>query len=88
MQNKTKLFIGTVIVVIFIYLFLPTRGSAKLEGQIRQVIIIAYMNGYADALKLKNEEIRRLKSNGKLLEKRVKEAAAVYINTVENLNKN
>jgi hypothetical protein len=45
------------------------------------------MNGYADALELKTEEIKKLKTNKKLFRQRIEQAAAEYIITVEKMNK-
>jgi hypothetical protein len=88
MQNKITIAVVIVVPLIIIFvLILSDQGSAGLDTVIRNAIIIAYMNGYADALQLKMDEINKLKTNEKLLRQRREEAAAKYILTVENMNK-
>jgi hypothetical protein len=88
MQNKITIAVVIVVPLIIIFvLILSDQGSAGLDTVIRNAIIIAYMNGYADALQLKMDEINKLKTNEKLLRQRIEQAAAKYILTVENMNK-
>ena len=70
-----------------ICIVLSDQGIAELDTVIRDAIVIAYMNGYADALELNAEEIKKLKANKKLLRQRIEQAAAKYIIVVESMNK-
>ena len=72
---------------IVVFFLLSDHGNAGLDTVIRNAIIIAYMNGYTDALELTLDEISKLKTNEKLIRERTKQAAASYIITVENMNK-
>ena len=85
MKIKKAVIVLVPLIIIFV-LLLSDQGSARLDTVIRNAIIIAYMNGYADALELKTEEINELKTDEKLLHQRVKQAAADYILTVEKMN--
>jgi hypothetical protein len=49
--------------------------------------MVAYMNGYADALQLKMDEINKLKTNEKFLRQRIEQAAAEYIIAVDDMNR-
>ena len=87
MQNKISIAVTVLVPLIIIFvLLLSDQGSAGLDTVIRNAIIVAYMNGYADALELKTDEINKLKTNEKLFRQRVEQAAAKYILTVENMN--
>jgi hypothetical protein len=87
MQNSKKIAIIILVQLIIIFIVLSDQGSAKLDAVIRNAIVTAYMNGYADALELKTEEIKKLKTNKKLFRQRIEQAAAEYIITVEKMNK-
>jgi hypothetical protein len=88
MQNKIKIAIVILVPLVIIFiLLLSNQGSAGLDTVIRNAIIVAYMNGYADALELKMDEINELKTDEKLLRQRIEQAAAKYIITVEKMNK-
>ena len=85
MKIKGAVIVFVLLIISFV-LLLSDRGSARLDTVIRNAIIIAYMNGYADALELKTDEINELKKDEKLLHQRVTQAAADYIITVESMN--
>jgi hypothetical protein len=87
MQNSKKIAVIILVQLIIIFIVLSDQGSAKLDAVIRNAIVTAYMNGYADALELKTEEIKKLKTNKKLFRQRIEQAAAEYIITVEKMNK-
>jgi hypothetical protein len=87
MQNKKKVAFIIFMPLIIVFLLSSDQGNAGLDTVIRNAIIIAYMNGYTDALELKMDEISKLKANEKLIRERTKQAAAKYIITVENMNK-
>lgn len=69
-----------------IFILLSDQGRAGLDAVVRNAIIIAYMNGYADALELRTEEIDELKENRNLYRQKIEQAAEKYILTVENMN--
>jgi hypothetical protein len=73
--------------LILIFIAFSNRGGAELDPVIRNAIVTAYMNGYADALELKTKDIEKLKANKELFRQKIKQAASVYILTVENMNK-
>jgi hypothetical protein len=87
MQNSKKIAVIILVQLIIIFIVLSDQGGAKLDAVIRNAIVTAYMNGYADALELKTEEIKKLKTNKKLFRQRIEQAAAEYIITVEKMNK-
>jgi hypothetical protein len=87
MQKKIKVYVVMFVPLIIIFILLSDPGNAGLDTVIRNAIIIAYMNGYADAIKLRMDEINKLKANDNLFRERIKQAAAEYILTVENMNK-
>jgi hypothetical protein len=87
MQNKIKIAVAILVPIIILFVLFPDQGSAGLDTVIRNAILMAYMNGYADALELKTEEIKKLKASEKLFRQRIEQAAADYIVTVENMNK-
>ena len=87
MQNSKKIAVIILVQLIIIFIVLSDQGCAKLDAVIRNAIVTAYMNGYADALELKTEEIKKLKTNKKFFRQRIEQAAAEYIITVENMNK-
>ena len=87
MKNSKKIAVMILVPLIIIFIVLSDQGSARLDAVIRNAIVTAYMNGYADALELKTEEIKNLKTNKKLFRQRIEQAAAQYILTVENMNK-
>ena len=87
MQNKRKVAAIMLVSTIMIFILLSDQGRAGLDAVVRNAIIIAYMNGYTDALELTLDEISKLKTNEKLIRERTKQAAAKYIITVEIMNK-
>jgi 5-bromo-4-chloroindolyl phosphate hydrolysis protein len=87
MQNKVKISVIILVLLISIFILFSDQGSAGLDTVIRNAIMVAYMNGYAEALQLTMDEISILKTNEKLFRQRIEQAAAAYIITVENMNK-
>ena len=86
MQNNIKRAGIILVPLIIVFILLLDQGSAGLDTVIRNAIIVAYMNGYADALQLKMGEINKLKTNKKLFRQKIEQTAAEYITTVENMN--
>jgi len=87
MRNSIKIAAVIVVPFITICIVLSDKGSAELDEVIRNAIMVAYMNGYADALRLNMDEINKLKTNQKFFRQTIEKAAAEYIITVENMNK-
>jgi len=87
MKNNTKIAVIVLVALTIIFVCFSNRGDAELDPVIRNAIVRAYMNGYADALELKTEEIQKLKADKKLLRQKTVQAASTYIITVENMNK-
>ena len=87
MQKKRRIAVIMLMSILIIVTLLSEQGRAGLDAVVRNAIIIAYMNGYADALELKTEEIKKLKTNKKLFRQRIEQAAADYIIAVEKMNK-
>jgi hypothetical protein len=87
MQNKTKIATKILVLLIIVFIFLSNQGGAELDKIIRNAIMVAYMNGYADALQLKVDEINKLKTNEKFLRQRIEQAAAEYIIAVDDMNR-
>jgi hypothetical protein len=79
---------GFAVALVIVFVLFSSPGSTALDGKIRNAIIVAYMNGFVDALDLNIDKIKGLKSNQDRLKKTVKEATARYIETVEKMNKN
>jgi hypothetical protein len=88
MQNKLITILLVVIVLLLCYLIVPSNSPATLNSIIRKAIVVAYMNGYVDALTLKIKDIENLKANESLLRQKVEKEAADYIFTVEKMNQN
>jgi hypothetical protein len=73
--------------MLLVVLFLMLKPvSAALDKRIRNEIVIAYMNGYVEALQLDIIKIKKLKRDSTLLRKTVAEATEKYISTVEKMN--
>jgi cell division protein FtsB len=86
MQKKRRLAFTMLVSILIIVTLLSEQGRAGLDAVVRNAIVIAYMNGYADALELKPEEIDELKANRTLYRQKIEQAAEKYIITVENMN--
>jgi hypothetical protein len=52
----------------------------------RRELMIAYMNGYYQALQLDIEEIKRLQNDKNILKKKVKAAGGKYTNLIDIMN--
>jgi hypothetical protein len=86
MLKKIKIAIIILVPLIIVFTVLSDQGSAELNKVIRNAIVVAYMNGYLDALTLKIKDIKKLKANERLLKQKVEKEAADYIFTVEKMN--
>ncbi len=64
--------------LIIIFIVLSDQGCAEIDVVIRNAIMTAYMNGYADALELRTEEIKKLKINRELFRQRIEQATTEY----------
>jgi hypothetical protein len=86
MQKKRRIAAIMLVSILIMITFVSSQGRAELDAVVRNAIIIAYMNGYGDALELKTEEIDELKANRNLYRRQIEQAAERYIITVENMN--
>ena len=86
MQNKFNSLVGVLAMLLIVLFLLLQPVSAALDTRIRNEILIAYMNGYVEALQLDIIKIRQLKRDSTLLRKTVTEATEKYISTVEKMN--
>ncbi|MBL7181358.1 MAG: hypothetical protein ABIK98_10315 [Pseudomonadota bacterium] len=77
-----------IIAGILILTFLGGVNTAHSILAVRDynIIRIAFMNGYIEALKLSTEEKKKLENDKTLLAKTVESAAEGYLTRVENLN--
>jgi hypothetical protein len=75
------------VTLIIIFILFSDGESTELDPTIRNAIVTAYMNGYADALKLNMKNIQKLKTNKKNFREKIMQAASRYIQLVENMNK-
>ncbi|MBW1741583.1 MAG: hypothetical protein JRJ42_10705 [Deltaproteobacteria bacterium] len=89
MQKKRLL---TVAALLFIFFFagINFTYSGLLKTRTWNMIRIAYMNGYTEALELDIEEIKelkKLKRNDIPFRQKVEEAADRYMRIVEDMNR-
>jgi hypothetical protein len=87
MLNKIKITVIVMASLTFILILFSDGEGTELDPTIRNAIVTAYMNGYADALELNTKNIQKLKTNKKLLRQKIMQAASNYILLVENMNK-
>jgi hypothetical protein len=81
-----KIIVMVLLTLSIIFFVFSDRGGAELDPTIRNAIVTAYMNGYADALKLDAKNIQKLKTNKKFFRQKITQAASKYILNVENMN--
>jgi hypothetical protein len=86
MQNKIKITVIVMLSLTVILILFSDRGGAELDPTMRNAIVTAYMNGYADALKLNAKNIQKLKTDKKLFHQKILQAASKYILLVESMN--
>ena len=86
MQKRSIKIILAVILVLVILGSINTAYS-KLNKKELNIIKIAFMNGFIEALKFSNEEKKRLESDMAALQEAVESAVERYLEKVENLNK-
>ncbi len=76
------------IVTIFILFFMAaTHIYPEVKQRDSDIIKVAFMNGYVEAIKLESNEIQRLKADEELLRKHVEEAADRYLSILKGMNK-
>ena len=86
MQKRSIKIILTVILVLVILGSINTAYSGLNKKELN-IIKIAFMNGFIEALKLSTEEKKRLENDMVAMQKAVESAAERYLEMVENLNK-
>ena len=72
--------------MILILIICANMAYSFLNPRDQDIIRIAFMNGYVEALNLSFKEKEKMKNNKALLSKTVKSAAERYLKKVEKLN--
>jgi len=77
-----------VALALFLVFCCGVRWShSALSQRQQEVIRIAYMNGYMDALKMEPEKVKKLKQDKEKLRWSVEAAAQRYLNKIEAMNR-
>ena len=85
MRSKKRLILIAFMVIIILSLCVNYTYS-QLSPMKRRELVIAYMNGYFQALQLDIEEIKRLQKDKNILKKEVKDAGGKYANLIDIMN--
>ena len=85
MHLKKRLILIVFMAMIFFSLFINYTYS-QLSPMKRRELMIAYMNGYYQALQLDIEEIKELQNDKNILKKEVKAAGGKYANLIDIMN--
>ncbi len=85
MRSKKRLILIAFMVIIILSLCINYTYS-QLSPMKRRELVIAYMNGYFQALQLDIEEIKRLQNDKNILKKEVKDAGGEYANLIDIMN--
>lgn len=74
---------------ILVLLFSVGGGSlyAAVKSRDVDILRVAFMNGYLEALKLDEEQIKKLKKDESLLQEKVEKAADQYIGVLHGMNR-
>jgi len=84
-RSKKRLILIAFMVIIIFSLCINYTYS-QLSPMKRRELVIAYMNGYFQALQLDIEEIKRLQNDKNILKKEVKVAGGKYANLIDIMN--
>jgi len=84
-RSKKRLILIAFMVIIILSLCVNYTYS-QLSPMKRRELVIAYMNGYFQALQLDIEEIKRLQKDKNILKKEVKDAGGKYANLIDIMN--
>lgn len=85
MRSKKRLiFIAFMVIIIFSMCINYTYS--QLSPMKSRELMIAYMNGYYQALQLDIEEIKRLQNDNDILKRKVKDAGGKYTNLIDIMN--
>lgn len=85
MHLRKRLILIVFMAIIFFSLCINYTYS-QLSPMKRRELMIAYMNGYYQALQLDIEEIKKLQSDSDILKKKVKAAGGKYTNLIDIMN--
>ncbi len=72
--------------VIIIFSLCINYTYSQLSPMKRRELMIAYMNGYYQALQLDIEEIKKLQNDKDILKRKVKAAGGKYTNLIDIMN--
>ncbi len=85
MRSK-KRFILIVFMAIITFSLCINYAYSQLSPMKRKELMIAYMNGYYQALQLDIEEIKKLQNDEDILKRKVKAAGGKYTNLIDIMN--
>ena len=85
MRLKKRL-IPIVFMIIILFFMCINYTYSQLSPMKRKELMIAYMNGYYQALQLDVEEINELKNDKKILKKKVMDAGEKYATIIDIMN--
>ncbi len=85
-MHLKKWLISIAFMVIIFFSLCVNYTYSQLSPTKRRELMVAYMNGYYQALQLDAEEISKLKSDKKILKKKVMEAGEEYANIIDIMN--
>ena len=85
MHLKKRLILIVFMAMIFFSLCINYTYS-QLSPMKRRELMIAYMNGYYQALQLDVEEIKKLQNDKDILKRKVKAAGGKYTNLIDIMN--
>jgi len=86
-MGRIKLLTAAVIGLIVFFAIITSSYSDTISPRDENLIKVAYMNGFYDALRLSMVHIKRLRSDKILFQKEIEIAAESYLNTVKKMNK-
>ena len=86
MQANTNPVNVAAIIIILIFVSILPSHPAGLDPEIRNAIVLAYLNGYVDALQLDIETIKKLQKDKDRLRQEAERATLKYITLVEKMN--
>ncbi len=85
MRSK-KRFILIVFMAIITFSLCINYAYSQLSPMKRKELMLAYMNGYYQALQLDFEEIKKLQNDEDILKRKVKAAGGKYTNLIDIMN--
>lgn len=85
-MHLKKRLILIVFMAMIIFSLCINYTYSQLSPMKRRELMIAYMNGYYQALQLDVEEIKKLQSDKDILKRKVKAAGGKYTNLIDIMN--